>query len=682
MHRLPAGSAPGVRAGAEVSRSAALDTALLLVLSACLAARLFCGFGLGDDTAYDDLASRILRDGYPAARDLLVFAGRPVLLYLIAASYGGFGYTEFAFVLPAMLASMTCVLAVYACARLFGGRRAGLLAAATLLVSTLHASHATTMTNDIVGAAFLAVGGTLGLVAPRLSPAWSTPAAATAGFVAALAWGVKPSFVLVSLPVFATLGYRLAIERHALAAALTGGAAAAGVAFLAFFWLTAGDPFAGLRVELTFNRTHMVPDAAERSLSEMLRFYPRIAAGVAWAGPPPYQWLPAGLFFPIAAAASAVALLTRRAAPLAFAGLTWTIFALLEFWPLQVSPYVPIHRLPRFLYPTLVPGAIAVGLVGARLAGRSRAAAALVAAAFAVYAWSSLGHAARAATLHQDAMADVRFAAGVALHAAGPVIADDELIGYVQFAARNGGRQPAMLRISDLTSAPVGAIAIVGGSRRPELSPDYTISAAPPAIPDAWVPVLSLPGQVAPWRPWTGTVYLVQDAVELREDERGILGAACPSTRDWAMRDLIDIGSANSEADHAYRVEGVTWRGAQVLRAGGGDAWDRGVAFTGSLAFTARGLVPGADVCVAKRIDPRVGGQVSWLRAENAAPVEMRPLPANDGHWGVAVALVPGAAVRDATVGMVEQFVRSSHDVNAFRIEIYQPEPAERPARQ
>src|SRR5688572_3146156 len=229
----------------SADRYFARDVGGLALISATLCAVFFFGFGLGDDPAYDALARQILDSGYPAARDRMVFAGRPVVLYAIAAAYSALGHAEWSFVLVTAISALVCAACVYLIARRFGGRPAGLVAGTFLLTSPLHAAYATTMANDIIGSALLGLAACCVVGASRSSQAAARGLALAGGVLVGLSSGTKASFALLSIPVavWAAVWF-WRIHRVSLLVWLAAGAAAAGVALLVFFWYTAGDPLA------------------------------------------------------------------------------------------------------------------------------------------------------------------------------------------------------------------------------------------------------------------------------------------------------------------------------------------------------------------------------------------------------------------------------------------------------
>ncbi|HJR60151.1 MAG TPA: glycosyltransferase family 39 protein [Vicinamibacterales bacterium] len=651
----------------------ASDLGGLVVISATLCVVFFFGFGLGDDPAYDALARQILDSGYPAAHDTTVFAGRPVVLYAIAAAYASLGHGEWSFILVTAISAAVCVGCVYWIARRFGGRSAGLVAGSFLLTSPLHAAYATTMANDIIGSALLGVAACCVVGAARPSPA-ARGFAMAGGLFAGLSCGTKTSFVLMTIPfvVWAAVWF-WRIHRFRLMVWLAAGAAVAGAALLVFFWYTAGDPLAGIRAELAFNRIHILPSTRSTRLQDVLMFYPRLAAGLP-AGPPGYQWRPAGFFFLVVAAALAAS--TRRGSrPALAAGLmACGGFVILEFWPLTVSPYVPIHRLPRFLYPVQLPGAVCVGLVAAGLSERGRLPRLAVFIPLAALMGFHLLQVHRAAVIHQDSMRDVRFAAGVVLAAQTPVVIDEELLMYVNYKAASGrpGSSPLRLALSPGVVPPPNALIVAGGSRRPEMDPLYSSRQMPDPVPADWMPLMDLPGELRPWRPRRGVIYVAGPG---RPETAGMKDA-CPPQSQWVLKDVFDVGSLESESAHGFTLTGETWRGERVFREDGADRWDDGRAFIGQQSFEVAGLTPGTDTCVVKRIDGQVAPQVSrWhVGPLMLPPATAPPTPAQT--WGRIRLLIPGDDIRTPRVTLKEEFVSSPSDINAFRVEVYQLAPA------
>src|SRR5689334_3121216 len=128
-------------------RRSCLDLIPILTLAGAVRLAMFSGFVLGDDPAYGTMVRGLLTQGYPIAEGTNVFASRPLLLGFAAASIKLLGWTEAAFVLPVLLASLTGVACAYFLATQLVDRTAGLLSAAALSLFPLDVVYSTTMAN-------------------------------------------------------------------------------------------------------------------------------------------------------------------------------------------------------------------------------------------------------------------------------------------------------------------------------------------------------------------------------------------------------------------------------------------------------------------------------------------------------------------------------------------------------
>jgi hypothetical protein len=348
---------------------------------------------------------------------------------------------------------------------------------------------------------------------------------------------------------------------------------------------------------------------------------------------------------------------------------------LLEFWPLQMTPtYVPIHRLPRFLYPLALPAAILIGLSLQRWWRAGTIARVAVGGVALLYAGTGLWWSARAVAFHNDTMLDPRFAGQLAARWTGSLMTDEELQPYLWFRRRGQNLPTTFVPLADGVRVPAGTLALVGGSRRPELDPRIAAGTGLRRIPPHWIPVAEMPGDLAPWRLTRGAAYVV--VRETPGDTVRDTPQACPPGPHWALKDVIDVGNATSEAAHGYAIDGQTWSGERVLGLDETQRWDDGRAFVGSQRFRADSLATGLDICIVKRVDAGVAPQASvWTVDEQALPMTTFA-ERQVGAWGTVVLTVPGHMVRGTSLGIRERFMSSAVDVNAFRVEIYQAMPA------
>ena len=477
------------------------------ILVGALALRCVCfaGLTLGDDPGYASLARAIIDHGFPSAGgDPL--AARPLFLLPIAASVSIFGWSEAAMIAPTLIASLAGIAAAYALGALVESPAVGAAAALTLAAFPLDVVHATTLTNDIPGSAMVALGAAAGWLA--IAHPSSPRLAASSGFILATALGVKLSFlvpataVALMLTAVAVRDGRVGdVGRPVLAGY------AAGLATLAAFYLaSSGAALAPFDAEMSFNRRHLLPYLLSHR-ADVLTFYPRWALLWQAADQIVGRFAPYGLLFPIFLLA-----LTRtswtRSWRLAFAPV-WALVTLawLEFAPLQLVPYAPIHRLPRFLAAAAIPAAIAIGswaVDGWKSGGGRRA---VSVAACGVYLAASAYAIAIMTFRQQDTMRDMRTAASVAAAYNGPIVADSELLNYL--AIRQGYRHLERFRELQLPSTvvPPDALVVVGGSRRSELDPAWVDTYRPRAIAADWVVVARLSPALEPWRRSQGVVY-------------------------------------------------------------------------------------------------------------------------------------------------------------------------------
>jgi 4-amino-4-deoxy-L-arabinose transferase-like glycosyltransferase len=653
------------------------DLLIVIGLSAAGRLLLFSGFIGGDDFAYAWAAHQILSDGYPVIGGN-VFATRPLLIGPMAAGVAVLGWTELAIVLPVLLASLWGIGCAYALARLIAGRAAGLAAAATLAVFPLDLVYATTTTNDIVGSAVFGTAALLGWATVSASVDGRRRAAlisaAACGLVAGLAPLVKVSMVLGWIPLALIMAVVVTRRRQtAPAAAMVAGWAIAQAAIAAFFWHAAGAPFENYSVELGFNRAFMAePYLATRA--EALWTYPSWALGLRPAVSDVGHFFPYGLFFPLVAVSSAACLWWR--APVTWFPVAWAagILVLLEFWPLQLAPYIPIHRLPRFLHLAAVPGALIVGVACVHAWRRRGLLRVAAAAAWIAYAAHGLASSVRAAERHHDSMKDMRFAAAISARFDGPIVTDSEMRGYLLFRRGFGAQHPLHKTAGAIARVPPGSMVIVGGGRRIDMDPDWVENRSPDEVPDTWVKIADLPGERRPWRRSQGAVYIapVRSTAVSKGATLVIGSAGCPA-REWRLVDTIDVGDTASEAAHRYTIESPLFAGDLVkFDESGRELEEDGRSFRGSQAFDVSGLRPGVPACLAKRVDPSARRQSSRWSAGDRPVGELWADRDAGVTWLDVFLEVPGTIVSESRMRFREEMRSADIDINAYRIEVYQ----------
>ena len=131
----------------------------LLLVGVIVRLYFFSGFVLGDDPTYAQYVSQILKGEYPKIEKYAVFACRPLLLFLTAIPIYLFGWQEWSFVLPILIASLLNIVIVYTAGNKLHSPLAGILGALAYLTFPLDAVNATTYSNDIILSTFVWGGG-------------------------------------------------------------------------------------------------------------------------------------------------------------------------------------------------------------------------------------------------------------------------------------------------------------------------------------------------------------------------------------------------------------------------------------------------------------------------------------------------------------------------------------------
>jgi 4-amino-4-deoxy-L-arabinose transferase-like glycosyltransferase len=488
-----------------------VDAAALLAISLFLRLWLFCGFGIGDDPGYAFHVHQILTEGYPDIGDNAVFLLRPVLLYPMAVSVRLLGWTEAAFVLPILAASLLGILCTYVLGTLLHGRTAGLLSASALALFPLDLVNSTTVTNDILGSALLGLGAVLALLSFHGRDRERLLLGVLGGLSMGLATAVKLTFAVAVVPLLASLAVGVLRKRltRRLGIAIAGGWLVAHAGLALFCWVKAGDPLAFVAIELNFNAEMMERHYHPDQLASTLLYYPRMILRLGGTGAYGYEVFPLGWFFFLAFVLLGVAVFSRfRRISMPAA---WFLFFMLalQFWPMQVSPfYIPIHRLPRILHLAAIPAALVIGIGFAGLLERGLRWRVAAASAMALYAITSLQSARLSSRRHNDCMRDSRLIARFVEWYDGPVFTDAELRNYLVFSTgfRNADRFRSELYPLDAIWK--GSLVVIGGSRRPEIDPGFLETIHPTEIPREWIRVFEVKSEYRPWRRVRATGYI------------------------------------------------------------------------------------------------------------------------------------------------------------------------------
>lgn len=338
--------------------------AMALVLLGALGVR--CVFFVGlqgcDDLDYIHHAHALATGTYaPTAHE---FALRFGLIVPMAAVEQALGAGPVTYMLPTLAASLASVLLAGLIARRFGGDRAGLLAAALVACLPVNAYAASDIHSDLPMSVWLLLAFWLLLRQGLLDSADAAPrpgdarAAALAGLAVGAAYLTKVTAFMGVLAFGAlTLG-RPRLRR--VFPALAAGAALLVAAETLVYAAACGDPLLHVRA---VRERHGGDMEAEYATSDKVRerlfvelpsklFDPR-------AGDFPQL---GGLFILLVTFAWAA---RRMPVPGRGALAVWVVawLALLDFWPLRLSPFLPGHRLvPRVLEPATTPAAALLAL--------------------------------------------------------------------------------------------------------------------------------------------------------------------------------------------------------------------------------------------------------------------------------------------------------------------------------
>lgn len=485
---------------------------VLLLFSLTVRLFLFSGFVLGDDPAYASFVAQILKGSYPPVESRVLFACRPLVLYPVACSIYLFGWQEWSFILPVLIASLINISIVYTVGNILCSPLAGCLAALAYATFPLDVVHSTTLSNDILLSMLLWGGGVMMLFActnnHRKKPLYLS---LFSGFIVGSAVAVKLNavaapFLFFGAGIIALRGkYKYVQGKYKILIAWAVGWLCSNILLCLFLYKTSGDFFAHYHAEMRFN-IEFNPSNYSPSISNLINYlllYPRWILCLAREGPYGYSSPPYGYFF--------IAFLI--CVPFAFfkrfkiirLPILCALFYLLvmEFTPLKLFPYyVPIHRLSRFLHIASIPAAVVIGIVLARsMLVKNKIFKSIFVIMFLTLIGSSLYWSWVKASFYQDCARDQRWAWQQIKNTIAKEIITDEEMGYY-FRFRSGS-MPNVTIVS-LESAPKilpsDALIIAGGARRPEMDPMYASKWATTLDQKNVQLITEAPFSLKPWR--------------------------------------------------------------------------------------------------------------------------------------------------------------------------------------
>jgi 4-amino-4-deoxy-L-arabinose transferase-like glycosyltransferase len=488
----------------------------IVVFALFLRCLFMVGFALGDDHTYAQYAYMITQGMYPPLCDLCVFSFRPILLFSMALSLKVLGWSEFNFVLPILLSSLISIYLVYGLGKVLFDQPTGLVAAFCLAIFPLNLVHASTMSNDIMLSMLVALSMLLFLRGFMDERDKTIIYFIAAGCILGSATGVKINALpLVGLFILIALYYgwqEKRLRKEALFFLLSW--LTVQLVFSLAYYMQTGDFLVHIQVELNFNKTYN-PSGFVNSpwyLKNALLYYPKLMLGLQTEGHPGYTFYPYGFFYPVFFLGTIYFVYKReRRVMLPLLWFTYT-FLIMEFFPLHLSPYYqPIHRLIRFLSIISIPAILIIAYFLRRLFATSLSGKLFSTLLLAGLLITSLHQAYRKSSFYGDCMSDAREVYNVIKHMPyTQVITDHEmketLLFYNHYTNSDKFKSFDYNNPTFLT----GSLVILGGARRPDLSPSYATQFIRPPIPQTnWLKVCEVKGRKTIWRKDNLVVYKI-----------------------------------------------------------------------------------------------------------------------------------------------------------------------------
>ena len=602
---------------------------LLLFVSCTVRLLFFSGFVLGDDPVYADHIAQILNGSLPNIGPYDVFACRPLVLYPVALCIRLFGWFDWSFVLPILLASLCNTVLAYAAGTRLAGSCAGFFAAAAYIVFPLDVVHATTMSNDILLSSFVWSGGFLLLLAMgRPDQRWRPAIIFLSGFLVGAGIAVKFNAVVAPVLFFGLLlAMFMTGERTRAWTALSVWAAgwlAANILLCLYLYKAGGDFFAHyheeMRLNIDCNPSGFAPGAGK--LAEFFLVYPRLMLGILKERGSDYCFLPYGYFFLVFLLCSPLSMFRRFKKMRLPVACAFFYLLFMEFSPLKIVPhYVPIHRLPRFLHIASVPAAVAIGVFLAYLwSEKCKTVRFAAAAVFVFLIVSSLYWAWVKGLFYRDTARDQQWAwSAVQDLTAQKIITDCDMRNYLMFRAGFKPKWPLECPQKLPGILPLDSVVITGGSRGPDLLFGYYDTWAAAGLPDSQCLMVKAPFSPQPWRTSALKIYRITlpecTTMHVHESDKETLSIA-GSQHTTPVRGMekiaeLDVGNPESEKKAGYRAEKISWEGTRAFSYSDGRlCTDDGKAYLGAESFMVSGIVPHKTLIIMKRFDASVADQL------------------------------------------------------------------------
>jgi len=664
---------------------------LLVIAAASIRLFLFSGFVLGDDPGCSVYVSQILKGSYPHIGPRAVFACRPITLYFMALPIYIFGWFDWCFVLPILLASLINTVLIYLAGNKLSGSLAGVLAAVAYITFPLDVVHATTLTNDILLSTFVWGGGFLLLLSysnyKRIGYLLLTT---VSGFIVGAAVGIKlnavvaPAIILTT--VFVVLWGQLKDGGYKTLTAWIIGWLLANIILCLFFHIQSGDFLAHYHAEMRFNLDYNPSGyfVREGSLLRFLLFYPKLILGITKEGFQGYQFMPYGYFFLCFFLCLPLTFLNRFRVLLLPASLALIYMLIMEFTPLKLSPnYIPIHRLPRFLHIASMPAAVTIGIAFCILATMKNSAIKICTwLALILLTMSSLYWSYVKGTYYKDCSLDQRWAWETVKDTSGKrIITDSEMYHYLMF--RFGFQPPIKIQHPEKLPeyVPAGSLVILGGTRRPEMFRTYTKNWHQNRQGEDWLLISEAPFPLKPWRLSKQRLYKVYSSSKKGSNKKSQTHfrrrhyQRHPAINKMRIIAELDVGDVASERRLNYRITKLSWSGNREFTYPNSlTLKDDGKAHQGVEKIMLNGLVPNKPIVIIKRIDPTVSHQEVKVYFKNIFvgiwSTSHEGMPA---HWHESEFIIPDEVVTDTNGELSFSFEKSDSDINSFYYWFFQP---------
>ena len=342
---------------------------LVLVLGLALLVRLIFFHGFLPSDPYDySVAAAAFSSGNVDGFDS-VASTRFGLIVPVALIYFLFGVSEYSSALWPILCSLGTVGIGFACGRYLGGERAGIIAAVLLALFPLDIIYGTQFMADVplgfwlFASLFLFIRG-----ADASQPSDRWKCFFGSGMAVGLAYATK-SVALMIAPFFAICGLAMLVRDRKFPwslAYVVAGLLSVAVLEMLFFFLTTGDTvqrFSTLSPAVD-SRTQVIVGGGEEIALSLFDYLKWMFIDIRYTGP----------VFVILLVVS-LAGLTRPTVRAKLRGarigllLLWAavMFLVLNFYPLSISPYVPVYKLNNYMLMFAAPLIVCLALLLSRL---------------------------------------------------------------------------------------------------------------------------------------------------------------------------------------------------------------------------------------------------------------------------------------------------------------------------